>query len=288
MIQPANTNPPSYFSQFHSSLTGDAAKPKLVFLHGVMGFALNFRRIIKAFEADYQILAYDQRGHGRSFHPKTGYAPEDYAEDLRKILDELKWPSITLVGHSMGGRAAYFFAAHHPERVTRLVIEDIGPKTYETGTGVTLVERMLSAVPVPFSSKRDARAWFDTTFQELFSTERKVKELAEYLYANIKESENGQAVWRFSIDGIRESVAQGRTHERWDDISALTMPTLVVRGELSGDLPKPVFERMLALNPHLKGVEIQGSGHWIHSDKPEVFIDVLRRFFNDEPIPQVL
>lgn len=287
-MQAANTNPSSYLSHFHSSLTGDASKPKLVFLHGVMGFALNFRRIAKAFEADYQVLAYDQRGHGRSFHPAEGYAPEDYAGDLGKILDDLGWKTITLVGHSMGGRAAYSFAAHNPERVTRLVIEDIGPKTYDTGTGVTLVERMLDAVPVPFPSKKAARAWFDTEFPRIFSAERKVAELAEYLYANIKENEKGEAVWRFSEHGIRESVAQGRTHERWDDISGLRMPTLVVRGELSGDLPRPVFERMLALNPLIQGVEIRGSGHWIHSDKPEVFIDVLRRFFNGEQIPQVL
>lgn len=287
-MQAANTNPDSILDKFHSSITGDETKPKLVFLHGVMGFALNWRRIVKAFESDYHILAYDQRGHGRSFQPATGYAPENYAEDLEQILDALKWQTITLVGHSMGGRAAYSFAAHHPERVTRLVIEDIGPKSYDTGTGVTLVERMLDAVPVPFVSKGEAREWFNTTFLELFSGEKKKEQLAEYLYANLTENDHGQTVWRFYEPGIRESVEQGRSHERWDDIEALTMPTLVMRGELSGDLPRPVFERMLKLNSHIEGVEILGSGHWIHSEQPELFIETLRHFFNGEKIPPVL
>jgi esterase len=285
-MQADNTNPT--LSHFHYSITGDASKPKLVFLHGVMGFALNWRRIIKAFETDFHILAYDQRGHGRSFQPAIGYAPEDYAQDLHDILDALAWRQITLIGHSMGGRAAYSFSAQNPERVTRLVIEDIGPKTYDTGTGFTLVERMLNAVPVPFATKREAREWFNTKFLELFPNERKKEQLAEYLYANLTENEAGQTVWRFYEPGIRESVVQGRSHERWDDIEALTMPTLLLRGEFSGDLPRPVFEKMLALNPRIQGVEIEGSGHWIHSDKPDLFIEVLRRFFAGESLPPKL
>jgi len=271
------------------TLTGDPAKPKLVFLHGLMGFALNWRRIAKAFEQDFHVLAYDQRGHGRTLkRPATGYAPEDYAQDLKEILNGLGWQKITLVGHSMGGRASYSFAAHNPERVTRLVIEDIGPKSYDTGTGVTLTERMLNAVPVPFSSKREAREWFNTEFPKIFASERRKEQLAEYLYANLTENDQGQAVWRFYEPGIRESVEQGRSHERWDDIEALTMPTLVMRGEHSGDLPRPVFERMLNMNPRIQGVEILGSGHWIHSDQPELFIEALKTFFAGLPLPNVL
>ena len=283
----ANTNP--VLNDFHTTITGDASKPKLVFLHGLMGFALNWRRIAKAFENDFQILAYDQRGHGRTTRrPATGYAPEDYAKDLEEILDALGWNSITLVGHSMGGRASYAFAAQNPKRVTRLVIEDIGPKSYDSGTGVTFTERMLNEVPVPFESKKVAREWFNTDFLRIFGNDKSKQVLAEYLYANLTENDQGQAVWRFYEAGVRESVTQGRSHERWDDIEALTMPTLVIRGERSADLPLPVFEKMLTTNAHIQGVQILGAGHWIHSDKPEVFIEVLRRFLNGESIPQVL
>jgi esterase len=281
-----NTNP---LDRFHHTLTGDPAKPKLVFLHGLMGFSLNWRRIAKAFESDFQILVYDQRGHGRTtVRPATGYAPEDYARDLGEILEALKWTQITLVGHSMGGRASYSFAAQHPEKVTRLVIEDIGPKSYDTGTGVTFTERMLNEVPVPFATKREARTWFDTDFPKIFGDTPQKKILAEYLYANLTENYHGRAVWRFYEPGVRESVEQGRAYERWDDIEALKMPTLVLRGELSTDLPRPVFEKMLKLNSLIEGVEISGAGHWIHSDRPDVFIEALRRFFKGERLPQVL
>lgn len=279
-MQPANT----YLSNFHHQITGKVDGPKMVFLHGVMGFSLNWRRIIKAFESEFHILVYDQRGHGRSFQPAVGYNSQTLAEDLEKILDELGWSEINLIGHSMGGRAAYRFAADHPERVTHLVIEDIGPSAVATGTGATFIEKMLDAVPVPFSSKKEARTWFDTEFLRIFADHRKKEQLAEYLYANLKEDEKGQAVWRFYEPGIRETVISARAAQRWDDIEALSMPTLVMRGEFSTDLPRDVYEKMLSLNPKIQGIEFAGAGHWIHADQPDQFIETLRSFLKGDKI----
>ncbi len=261
---------------FHHLLTGPANGPKLVFLHGVMGFAANWRSIAKAFEAEYRTLAYDQRGHGRSFQPPVGYAPEDYAADLLAIIDELGWSKINLVGHSMGGRNALQFAADHPDRVERLVIEDIGPGMNEAGSG--FIFKILDSVPVPFPSKREAKKYFETTFLEIFQGTAKKEGLAAYLYANIVEDEGKRGVWRFFEPGIRESVERGRAEERWDEVRALRMPTLLVRGEFSKDLPRATFDRVLEENPRVKGVEIGEAGHWVHSDQPERFVAELRKF----------
>jgi esterase len=269
----------SFLEKFYHQVSGNSeSEKKLVFLHGVMGFAANFRRIAKAFEADYEVLVYDQRGHGRSFKPETGYAPENYADDLLKIIDELGWKSIHLVGHSMGGRAAYYFASHFQDRVTRLVIEDIGPSMYQQGAD--FISRLLDSVPVPFIDKRTARSWFDSEFQAIFASHPKKEQLAEYLYANLMENEQKEAVWRFSEAAIRESIAQGRARERWEDIAELSVPTLVVRGENSTDLPREIYLRMLKTNPLIEGIEIPGAGHWIHADQPEMFIEALRTFFD--------
>lgn len=271
----------SVLSNFHTQITGPEGGSKLVFLHGVMGFASNFRRIAKAFENEYQVLTYDQRGHGRSFHPAIGYAPDDYAHDLLGIIDELGWEKIRLVGHSMGGRAAYHFAAKFPDRLTQLVIEDIGPAMYAKGSG--FVTKLLDTVPVPFPSKKAAKDWFDRDFVEVFKDERKVESLAGYLYANITENEKGEGVWRFYEPGIRESVAAGRAAERWEEIEAIETPTLLIRGEFSQDLPREVYDRMLKVNPLIEGIQFEDSGHWVHSDHPERFIEVLRAFFDKKP-----
>ncbi len=250
--------------------------PKMVFLHGVMGFAANWRTIARAFESHFQTLAFDQRGHGRSIKPPSGYHPKDYAQDLKGIIDELGWEKVTLVGHSMGGRNALQFATDYPDRVQRLVIEDIGPALNAAGSSTVL--RILDTVPVPFATKREAKVYFETKFLEDFASSPQKQGLAAYLYANIIEDDQKRGIWRFSESGVRESVAQGRADERWDAIRVLSMPTLLVRGAMSRDLPRDVFDRMLKENPWIQGIEIQGAGHWVHSDQPELFIGALQNF----------
>jgi pimeloyl-ACP methyl ester carboxylesterase len=276
----------SHLDKFHYVVTGPESAPKIVFLHGVMGFAANWRRIAKAFEDRFQVLVFDQRGHGRSFHaPEGGYQLSNYAADLKSILDELGWQKISLVGHSMGGRVALEFVAQCPQRVTRLVVEDIGPIMQASGSSLLL--RLLDSIPVPFSSKREAKVWFDTRFMELFQNERQKQGLAAYLYANLVENEKKEAVWRFSDDGVRESVAAGRDGDQWDVVRNLVMPTLFIRGEFSRDFPREIFQQVLQESSLAEGVEIQGAGHWVHSDQPEIFIRVLTQFFAGKQQPLI-
>lgn len=276
-----------FVDQFFTQITGPAdpnaaaQAPKLVLLHGVMGYALNWRRVAKAFEGRFQVLAYDSRGHGRSVHADlsvvpNAYTPEYLAEDLRKILDDLNWDKIYLVGHSMGGRVAYTFADEYPERVHALVIEDIGPNMIPLNS--SLVSRVLASVPVPFADKRTAKSWFDTEFPVLFNDLHNAAALGPWLYANMTEDETGHAVWRFDVDGIKAAVVAGHTIERWDTIRQIQCPTLLIRGELSQDLPRDVYIRMLRENPHFEGVEIEGASHWVHSEKTEAFNSAVDAF----------
>ncbi len=239
-----------------------------MFLHGLLGSAANWRRITPSFEKDFEILVFDQRGHGRSFQPESGYAPEDYAGDLFQVLEELGWEKISLVGHSMGGRNALHFAYQYPDRIEKLVIEDIGP---DGNRGSSLkIEKMLKSVPVPFSKKSDARDYFNNSFEDI--------SLGQYLYSNIVQKSEDEYSWRFSLNGVLESLEKGRARERWEELRALKMETLVVRGENSQDLSRETFEEMLRSNTNIQGETIVGAGHWVHFDKPDEFIDLLTKF----------
>lgn len=121
-----------HLQQFHYKITGPPSGRPWVFLHGLMGYLHNWASVIRSLDATEKCLTYDQRGHGQSFKPAQGYAAKDYAEDLKLIIDELGFKKIILVGHSMGGRNALHFASAYPERIEKLVIEDIGPKAIRT------------------------------------------------------------------------------------------------------------------------------------------------------------
>ncbi|MEO0335969.1 MAG: alpha/beta hydrolase [Pseudomonadota bacterium] len=261
---------------FHHQIVGQPEAPKLVFLHGLMGSGGNWRRIAKTFQENYQVLTYDQRGHGRSFHAES-YKVEDFSSDLKAILDELGWDTVTLVGHSMGGRNAFHFASQHPVRVQKLVIEDISPAPDEASS--EKIRRMINLVPTPFADRKQAKAFFENDFPKALLGNPQAKTLADYFYTNMAEQPDGSTSWRFHLQGIFETMDQGRISERWAEVEGLKMPTLWMRGSESQDLSKEHFQRVLDLNAIIRGVEIAPSGHWIHFDQPEKFIQSLMDFF---------
>jgi pimeloyl-ACP methyl ester carboxylesterase len=270
----------SFLKNFKYELQGSADGPKIVFLHGVMGSGANWRKITPAFKNDYQVLTFDQRGHGWSFKPKEGYAPADYANDLLKILDELKWDKIILVGHSMGGRNALHFANRYPERVRALVIEDIGPQGNPKAMQKTI--DMVEMVPTPFASKKHAKDYFSGAFIEALSgrSHEQARILGQYFYTNIEVRADGMADWRFSKNAILASLLKGHFEPNWEIVRTLNVPTLFVRGEWSEDFPKTEYEKLLTINPMVSGVEVAQSGHWIHYDQAETFIKVLKEFLD--------
>jgi len=266
----------SELANFNYKIYGPAEGRKWVFAHGMMGFGQNWRRIVSGLEATEQCLVFDQRGHGRSMKPEHGYAPEDFATDIQHIVDELGWDKFVLVGHSMGGRNALNFASRFPQRLLDLVIEDIGPeaqpKAYE------YYEDLLNMVPTPFATREEARHFFMNDFIQKAKTRENVETMAQYFYANMDEKPDGGVDWRFSKNGIIESVKTGRGQDRWQELKDLKVRTLLVHGENSPELSRETYEAMLACNPLLEGVEIANAAHWVHSDQPQAFIAALKSF----------
>lgn len=268
----------SILENFNYKITGDDHLPKLVFLHGLMGFLNNWGSITRRLSSKYQCLVYDQRGHGKSIKPESGYYPRDFAQDLSQILEALNWKSINLVGHSMGGRNALFFSYIHPEKLISLTIEDIGPEA--DPSNYLYYQKMLDAIPTPFLTRLDAQNYFNHQFELDFKTKESPKTIIPFLMANLEEKSNGAYDWKFSKTGIIDSVREGRSEDMWPIIEKISIPTLYMRGENSKDLSKTVFNQVLAKNTLITGVEISDAGHWIHFDQPDVFASQLEAFLD--------
>lgn len=269
----------SYLSRFKYQIFNENhANPKRrwVFLHGLMGYGLNFRKIAMGLDSTDVALVFDQRGHGQSWQPLTGYAPEDYAEDLYLILEELGWEKINLVGHSMGGRNALLFASKFAEKIDHLIIEDIGPESQDRATAY--YEKLLGAVPTPFPNKRAAKDFFMNEFPKNTWIRGELETIGLYLYSNLIDKPDGTADWRFSKQAILESVALGRAKDHWREFSTLSVPTLIIRGGDSPDLSPEIFQKMIHSNPRIRGIEVPNAGHWVHYDQAEEFVRIIKSF----------
>src|SRR5687767_595752 len=103
--------------------------PPLVLVHGLDRHAHTFDHIAPHFAARYRVIAVDMRGHGESsWDPEARYLVEDYVRDMEGLVDQLKLRDIVIWGNSTGGRVAQVYAALHPDRVTHMISEDVGPE----------------------------------------------------------------------------------------------------------------------------------------------------------------
>jgi pimeloyl-ACP methyl ester carboxylesterase len=259
--------------QLHFRVLGpeysESGPPPLVFLHGLMGFAANWGKIWPQFEQKRPILLLDQRGHGRSSKPPTGYAPEDYAGDLKGLIDRLGWRKCHVVGHSMGGRVALRFCSRYPGNSRSLILEDSGME----GRPLRLnwIHDLLNGIPTPFSDRESAKRFFASHFTDDPLT-------GGFLFTNLEPKPDGTLDWRFYKPGMTATIENGRAQSAMQEFSSLSLPTLVIRGSRSSEFPKDEAERMAAARPDARLVTIEGAGHFVHAEKPEEFSRALAVF----------
>ncbi|HYF20261.1 MAG TPA: alpha/beta hydrolase [Ramlibacter sp.] len=256
---------------------GDPAARPVVMLHGIRGYAETFAGVAAALQPDCRVIAFDQRGRGRSdWDPARQYYTDTYVRDLAAVADRLELAAFDLLGHSMGGINAIVFASRHPGRVRQLVVEDAGPGAFEHSAGATRIQAELRDAPVSFDSWEAAERYMRQLRPSVTEAARQ-----ERLRSMLKPLPGGGFTWRHDHAGItatRLAPDPARVVDLLPHVQAIACPTLVVRGARSDYLQPGMVERMQALNPRIRSTEIQDAGHYVHDDQPQAFCAAVRGF----------
>ncbi len=256
---------------------GDPGARPLIMLHGIRGYAETFAGLAARLPAGFRVIAYDQRGRGRSaWDPGGNYYTDAYVADLAAVADTLGLDSFDLLGHSMGGINAIVYAATHPGRVGRLIIEDAGPGAFETSAGATRIQRELAATPAQFESWEEASQYMRALRPSVTEDARQQR-----LLNMLKPGDAGGYTWRYDHAGIaaaRLHPDPSRVVALAPYVQALACPTLVIRGGRSDYLQPEMAQGMSELNPRISVVEIPEAGHYVHDDQPEHFARVVGDF----------
>jgi pimeloyl-ACP methyl ester carboxylesterase len=115
----------------------------LVLLHGLASQAHIWDLVAPHLIDQFRVIAIDQRGHGLSDKPASGYDFATITRDLDAILSALKIDRAWLAGHSWGGNVAVQYAVDHPQRVSGLVLIDGGFLQVPAEVDWPTAERML-------------------------------------------------------------------------------------------------------------------------------------------------
>ncbi|MFZ3566515.1 alpha/beta fold hydrolase [Streptomyces sp. BH097] len=229
----------------------------LLALHGHYNEASAFASLAEALTPQWRVIALDQRGHGESDRARS-YERDDYVADLAAFHRHLDTGPAAVLGHSLGGVNAYQYAARHADRVSALVVEDIGAVVDSDRSFTTRLPRHAP-------SRQALIAALGPT--------------APYLECSMRRSEEG---WGFSFD-IEHTVASQKalSGDHWQDWTAVTCPTLLIRGTRSDELTLSHAHEMIARRAGKARLVELTAGHVVHHDAPGQFAAAVRDFLSD-------
>lgn len=244
--------------------------PIIAFCHGLFGQGKNWTQIAKAFSADHRVLLIDMPNHGRSGWTDA-FAYPDLADTVASLFTADD--PVTLVGHSMGGKIAMAIALRHPELVARLVVVDVSPVAYESGREFLGYIDTMRALDLGSLERRDQA-------DEALRGAVPNTTVRSFLLQNLRREGDGWR-WMINLDLLSAHMPElaGWPAESFGDAS-YAGPVLWVGGANSAYVADDYASAMEALFPRVRRVTIKDAGHWVHSEQPAVFIEVLKRFVN--------
>lgn len=237
----------------------------MIILHGLFGFSDNWQTHAKKLAEYYRVILVDLRNHGRSGW-SDDFSYEIMADDVHELAVDLGLEEFILVGHSMGGKVAMYFAQKYEDMLEKLVVVDIGVKRY------------------PMHHEHILKAINSVQLENVTSRKQADKELSQYidsygirqfLLKNLYWKDKTTLAWRMNVEVLEREM---------DEILAavpekeVMTPTLFIRGELSNYILEEDYSELERYFPDCEIVTIKGAGHWVHAEAPDEFQEVLLGF----------
>jgi len=252
-------------ARIHYEVHG-AGAPVLLIM-GLGSNAYGWHRAIQWLAPHYEVIAFDNRGTGRSDVPDGAYSIAQMAADAAAVLDAVGHASAHVVGASLGGMIAQRFALTFPERLRTLVLVCTTPGgQHAVRAGDDVLGALVQGGDDPSTVYR-RNAWF------LYS---------ETTRTAFPERIEEDLVYRNKIPTVpacylgQLQAAMG--HDTWEELPALTVPTLVVHGDADVLIPT---ENGRLLAQRIAGAElviIAGAGHMLQSDGGDTIREAVLAF----------
>jgi pimeloyl-ACP methyl ester carboxylesterase len=260
--------------RLHALDWGDAAAPPLLLVHGNGGHAHWWDALVPYFLPDYRLIAVDLRGHGESDWPDPpAYRIEDFAADLTALVEQLGLQRLAVIAHSMGARAAAWFAATAPRRVRGLALLDTSLAGVDAETAQRWRGRMVGQrAGRTYASAAEALAAFRFVPPEPGVGEAIVADVA---YHAVHERAAG--AWAFRFDRAVLSLDGDGAGDISGAVAELPCPLWVGLGSGSQVIPRREFLRLQQRRPDLVLREFAGAHHFFLSDPRSAGIE-LRAF----------
>ena len=258
---------------------GDPNAPTLIFLHGTGGHAEAYIRNLAAHAKHFNTYAVDMLGHGYTGKPDYDYEVPLYVKHLNGFLDAIGVQKASFSGESLGGWIASQFAAAHPDRVERLVLNTAGGDKIIPEALAKIRELTMAAVNDPNSERLRARLeWlmYDKSMvhDDLVASRRHIYEQKDMprAMAHILSMHTPEARLKYALKP-----------EQW---AKVTHPTLVLWTSHDPTATVEIGRNLAGMLPNSQFVVMQDCGHWPQFEDPETFNRIHIDFLLGKDVPE--
>ena len=238
----------------------------VILIHGMFGSLSNLGNLARCLSNQFRVISVDLRNHGDSPHDSV-FDMATMAEDILYLMDILSLPTAFIVGHSLGGKVGMQLALSHSDRVTKLVVADISPVTYQPRNDPAL-NGLIALSEASIQNRNQA--------EELLADFIGDSQTRAFLLKNLKRNDD-RFVLKLNINAVIENygtaLVAAPSGDRFDN------PCLFIKGETSAYIQekhRPIIKDMF---PNSQVNVISGAGHWLHAEKPKLFNNQVMEFF---------
>lgn len=251
--------------------------PVVVLLHGYTQTSHMWNPLMPLLASSHTVIAPDLRGAGGSERTPSGYDKKTMAKDIRGLVHQLGHKRVSVVGHDIGLMVAYAYAAQYPGEVSKVVLMDAFLPGVGNWKDVWLLRDLwhfhfYGETPLALVKGRE-RIYFEHFWND-FAADPKhsVPEADRRIYAKAYAQPGGMRA------GFEYFKAFSQDASDFEQLShtKLLMPVLVLTGEkASGEF---LIEQARLVATDVKGVVIEGSGHWLMEEAPTTVIPAISDF----------
>ncbi len=248
----------------HYEIGGDG--PPILFISGTGGDLRNRPNVFDGpLAANFEVLAYDQRGLGQTAKPAMAYTMADYADDAAGLLDALGWAAVPVMGVSFGGMVAQELALRHPERVSALVLACTssggeGGASYPLHELESLDDEARAVQHLMLADTRRDQTWRS-------ENPGKWQALMEMAVAARRSDRD--------LAGAARQLEARSGHDTWSRLTELSVPVLLAGGRYDGIAP---VANMVALAGRIVGSELKfyAGGHLFLAQDKTAYSDIIQ------------
>ncbi len=251
-------------------------KSVMVFIHGWAGSTRYWRKTAQSLSDTYDCLLYDLRGFGRSKLPKNplnlSYDLEEYAQDLKELLDALGIEKVYIHSHSMGASIGALFVTMYPERVEGAILTCNGIFEYNKRAfdafhkfgGYVVKFRYPWFLKVPFAD----RLFMARFLHRPISKVERIAFLEDFILAD----------YEAALGTIYTSVSQKAVTIMPQKFAEISVPTLLISGEKDIIIPAEMGRVAAELNQKIQYIEMEKTSHFPMLEDEENYLKNVRKF----------